>query len=435
MTAEASTIPETRCDTAFSTQTVAVATGTEHIDLATGWDGAARIAATEPDDDWDVVTATSEADAYSVTPHSAWIDTAPDAGWINAKKTYESSGTGGIVTGTAVVGRTIGGAVDGGVATAGPLPEVGPTKTTFRRVFELPRQSFLERLDLEYAADNGVTFFLNGVAIGGFDPTVEDSSAFTQRRPLVYAGPLLHDGANVLDAVVTDYGVATGLLVRGGYDGCFVRWTELGTCVDVRGDRLTPYPGTPVDLRTGTNALGQRNNVGDTDAKWTTVLPAPGPAYSVATYNGWYTGSTVSRWINSSPSALTRGGVYPGDLGELDDVIRVGGSSSAAAGPVPVNGPTQRRFKTTFSTGAGTRVAELNLRWAADNDVVFFLDGNPVGTFTGATANHFNQLNRLYWSGTLTGGTHSVEALVTDYGTATGLLVEGGATICNGINT
>jgi hypothetical protein len=406
----------TRCDVATQVDPgVVVNVGTTGEDLATGSQYGAALAHGSVDDTWTVPARTPD-DAYSIARHPAWIAASAPTNWINSRTDYRSSGSGGVLDANPTTQRSGGldpisvtapaeiGTLDG----IGPVldPAVGPslpTTTTFRATFEVSPNSFLNRLSLSYAADNGVTFYLNGTPIGGFDPVGADPTAFTRMRPLAYAGPLIVDGTNTLDAVVTDYGVATGLLVNGGYEGCLVRYAA-GTCVDIREDRAYAYQPQRTPIDTGSH-YGNKDLVGTIDSKWTSNATTFGTAFSVAPYSSaWYSASTRANWIH----AFTDPTVGTGSL----------------------TAPRTYRYRTEFTMGAGTAYRDLDLRWAADNDVTFILNGTTIGTFSGASTSYFKVLHPLLYAGPFNTGTNVLEAVVTDYGVATGLLVEGDARSC-----
>jgi len=409
-----------RCDVAVQAEPgVAIAIGTTGKDLTTARENGAAINHGLVDDTWSVPAKTPD-DAFSIARHSAWIPASSTSNWINSRPDYKSTGYGGVLdivdptvtqrsgvldplsaTAPTAVGDAV--TLDGAGDALGPIVAVLPSQTTFRATFEVSQDSFLNRLNLSYAADNGVTFYLNGTPIGGFDPAGADPTAFTQMRPLVYAGPLIVDGTNTLDAVVTDYGVATGLLVNGGYEGCLVRYAA-GTCVDVRESTVYAYQPQRTALDTGSH-YGSKDPIGSIDSKWTSNATTFGTAFSVAPYSSaWYGASTRANWIHSF--------------------------SDPTVGTGTLTAPRTYRYRTQFTMGPGAAYRDLNLRWAADNDVTFYLNGTPIGSFTGASTSYFNVLHPLLYAGSFVNGTNVLEAVVTDYGVATGLLVEGEARSC-----
>lgn len=395
-------LPDTRCEMALSqSQGVDVAVGTTRDDVTTALDEhgtGGAIAPTLRDDEWTVVSTGQK--AFSIAKHSAWI--APATGnWINSRADYQSAG-GGIsvggpldvaVTDLRDVGTVSIEAVDPGKV--GPVPAVLPTTTRFRTTFEVPENSYLNRLDLRYAADNGVTFFLNGVPIGGFDPSPADVSAFQVEHPLAYAGPLLQEGTNVLDAVVTDYGVATGLLVRGGYHGCRV-WTRgPGVCLDVRENQAYAWPAEHIDLSTGSTG-GVRHAYGAVDDDWHSRRFTFPDAYSVAPYSGWFNQLTTANWIHETPNATT-----------------------GAIGRTYV-------YDIAFTVGPNATYQDLDFRYAADDNARFFLNGTLIGT-----GGNWWSLTPFHWNGLFTTGTNVLRVEVIDSGlVASGLLVQGGANVC-----
>lgn len=387
-------LEETRCDIAAQTAGASVRVGTVSEDLTSGlYDTGGLIPHTQVDDTW-TVPAKTPVDAYSIAKHPAWL-TPVASNWINARTTYASGGTAGpIELGPveAVLGPV------GDTVTISP-PDAGPllaTKTTFRATFDIPRQSYLNRLELNYAADNGVTFLLNGVPIGGYDPPVADPTAFQQERSLVYAGPLLVEGTNVLDAAVTDYGVATGLLVRGGYRGCQVQWVEPGICLEIGDTSVVAYAPAPIDLNTG-GSNGSRDAIGTVDGKWRSVRTGVAQdAYSVTPYPGWFNALSTANWIHETRTPTT------GGIGRT------------------------YVYEVRFTVGSGATYSDLDLRWAADDTARFSINGTPI-----PTVGSFRTLTPLHWVGPLNAGTNVLRAEVVDSGlVASGLLVEGGARVC-----
>ena len=373
-------------------------------DLGTGEDGGVKHAIGTTDPDW--VVHPGNGPTYSITPNGAWV-VHPNANWINSKPSSSSGGTGGVEVGhTLTVGE--------------PAPPISvtvgatilPKTTRFRTTFTLPNLAFKRSLSLTFAADNGVLFYLNGVPIGGYDPPlpangIPDASAFTTLRTLAWAGAGFVNGVNNLDAVVTDYGVATGLIVIGSAEACQPGPVLGPICVEVNSTHteLVAYSPAPFDLGTGESGYVPFAP-GTVDDQWTTVAPAAGPAYSVATYPGWV-GSTSSSWINRTPS----------NTGAL-------------------NG--SRTYRVTFPLGSGATYRDIDLWYAADNGVLFFLNGVPIGgydppvPFNGIPVSAaFNQKHHLVWTGGgFVTGTNVLTAVVSDYGVASGLLVEGGSHAC-----
>jgi hypothetical protein len=371
-------------------------------DVGTGEQHGVRDAYTAPDGKWDVVAPTP-GDAYSVAPNSAWV-TVPDANWINSRTTNESSG------GTVVsVDQTLPGvpAVDGGPTQVSV--GLGTTQTTFRTQFTLDPHVVNRTLEIDYAADNGVRFLLNGTTIGGYDPLVTASNAdqvaaFHQLHTLVFGGLAFQDGVNTLDAVVSDYGVATGLLVRGAVHGCAVRDLDPSTCVDVRrtDGSVIAYSPAPVDVSTGSTD-GVPDPVPSTDGKWHTGPLAAGSAVSVTPHSGWWSGSTRANWVSVDQ------GYGPGTPGAYV-------------------------YSVSVDLGPDVAYGGIVLSYAADNAVAFRLNGTPIGGYAaGDVKTAFNQPHTISLaSAPLRPGVNTLEATVTDYGTATGLLVEGDVYVCRG---
>jgi hypothetical protein len=368
--ASAAPVLETRC--AVPTVVTAAPVGDVYVDLGTGEQNGAKDNVPDPDTKWHVQP---YAPAYSVTPDSAWT-TVTNANWINSRTTNASSGG-------------------------------SQVSTTFRMQFWLTPEVVARSLNLEYAADNGVSFYLNGQYIGGYDPPTtaplpQQLAAFTTLHPLVYTGLAFQEGVNNLDAVVTDYGVSTGVLVRGNFHGCLNRTKVPSTCVTVTKTGVVSYSPAPVDLGTGEQGY-TRDPVGSVDTKWTTTLPVAGPAYSVMPYYGWYDDpGRTSNWINSVPQPYTIG--------------------------LPLTKTYRMQFTApTYAYGG------IDLAFAADNDVVIRLNGVVVGHAAGSPGS-FNQLHTVSLAGApIHGGTNTLEATVTDDGVATGLYVEGSAYVCPGV--
>lgn len=443
---QAADIPLTRCDIAVRSQDGQVRAATILHDLGTGEQNLVRDAYGAADTKWDVVSPTA-GPAYSVAPNSAWVDV-PNHNWINVRTTNASSGgtsgTGGTVELDATLPASPADPIVDPPADPDPVV-VGPTTATFRTRFVLPAQGFLERLNLEYAADNGVIFKLNGVQIGGYSPAAATHTAFDRLHSLVYTGPLLRAGSNTLDAIVTDYGVSTGLVVKGGYDGCAVKYVAPGLCISTSDSGITTWAARRIPLNTGSANGSTRDAYGSIDQKWREVSPNAGDAFSVAPYPGWYDDSTVSNWIHATADPRTGGGVGIGG-GSYEDLlaIRTSGSSSAAgsglldvvAGPV-LSPPAQYRYRIQFSLPRGASYRDLDLKFAADNGVQFFLNGVPIGGLSSAGATDhtpFNQLHPLLWAGGGFGtGTNTLDAVVSDLGVASGLIVEGAARVCDPI--
>ena len=391
---------QTRCDlSAYASPGVALDVGMVTRDLTTARYNPAggAIPHTNVDDTW-TVPAKSPDDAYSIQKHPNWIAPAANSNWINSRPDFNSTGTGGVsVEDDLAIGELL--ATDGAVPAvkiATPLP-VLPTRTTFRATFDVYEQSYANRLDLWYAADNGVTFYLNGTPIGGFDPAGADPTAFQQERPLAYAGPLIQDGTNVLDAVVTDYGVATGLLVRGGYSGCVVRYAVEGTCLDIQENAVYATAPQRIDLNTGSQG-GSRDAYGTVDSKWRSVRFWTAPdAYSVAPYNGWFNNLTTANWIHEQPSAGT------GSLGMT------------------------YAYEITFPVGVNLNTAEIDVDFAADDTARFYLNNTLIGA-----GGNWGALTPFNWAGAFNPGTtNRLRVEVVDSGlVASGLLVQGEARVC-----
>jgi hypothetical protein len=381
-------------------------------DLGTGENGGVPDPIPSADADWTTVSPTA-GPAYSITPNGAWV-TSPNANWINSSTSSASGGSGGVVVDVDVTTPELSAPIAELAATrvSATLPIV-PAKTTFRTTFDLPALSIARTLNLQFAADNGVTFTLNGVPIGGYDlpvpaGTLPPAAAFNTLHTLVWSGAGFVDGVNTLDATVTDYGVATGLIVLGSANACVPGVSLYQGCVSVSKDHLSfvSYSPAPHDLGTG-EAGSTPFTPGTRDDDWTTSAPVPGPAFAVATYPGWAT-STSSSWINSQ--------------------------ASATAGLIP-----SRTYRVEFPMYDLAQYHDLDLWFAADNGVTFFLNGTTfIGGYDPAVAagavpdvQAFRTKHHLVWNGAgFVAGTNVLTAVVSDYGVATGLLVEGGSHDC-----
>lgn len=398
-------IPETPCQVSLSASPgVDVAVAPTSEDVTTGYDDStgAAILPTLRDDEWIVVSTGNE--AYSIAKHSAWI-AAATGNWINSRSDYQSTGGGGVVgpvdevlsTESSVSLQAIG---TGGV---GPVEPSLPGTTRFRTTFDVRDNSYLNRLDLTYAADNGVTFYLNGAPIGGFDPAGADPTAFQQERPLAYAGPLIRVGTNVLDAVVTDYGVATGLLVRGRYSGCLAWSRGPGVCLDFTESHVYAWPAQNIDLSTGSNG-GSPHAIGTVDDDWhSRRVFTQTNAYSVSPYNGWFNQITTANWIHETPNP-----------------------STGAIGRTYV-------YDIEFTVGANATYQDLRFDYAADDTARFYLNGVLIGA-----GGNWRTLTPFQWNGVFNTGTNVLRVEVLDSGlVASGLLLQGGANVCyqRGITT
>ena len=365
--------------------------GPVFYDLGTGEQGGVPDPIPAADTRWDVVLPTA-GDAYSITPHPAWT-TVTNANWINSRTTYASSGT------PPTVNTTI------------TLPEgtsvtvaAGDVVTAYTTTFTLVPEVINRVLNAEFAADNGARFYLNGHFIGAYDPPASASSAtqfaaFQQLHPLAYTGPWLQDGLNKLTAVVADRGVATGLLVRGGVDGCAVRGVTPTTCVDYKPGGTTgagsvvTYSPAPIDLGTGEQGYVP-DPIGSVDTKWRTGPLGTNNAFSVTPHPAWVT-STTSNWISVSPTRTATPGVYT--------------------------------YRLDFAVPLDISYGGVLFQFAADNDVTFTLNGSPIG----GAVNSYGALQTISLaSAPLVPGTNTLIANVTEYGVVTGLLVQGGAYVC-----
>lgn len=367
------------------------ALGPVFYDLGTGEQGGVPDPVPTADSRWNVVLPAA-GDAYSITPHPAWT-TVPNANWINSRTTYASSGSPSWVNTTVTL-------PEGTAVTVA----AGNVATAFSTTFTLVPEVVNRVLDTEFAADNGARFYLNGHFIGGFDPPASVSNAtqltaFQQLHSLTYAGPWLQDGLNTFTAVVSDRGVATGLLVRGGVNGCAVRGFTPTTCVDYKPGGTTgagsvvTYSPMPIDLGTGEQGYVQ-DPIGSIDTKWRTGPLGTGNAYSVSPYPGWLT-PTTSNWISVSPTRTGSPGVYT--------------------------------YRLNFAVPLDISYGGVVFQFAADNDVTFTLNGTPIG----GAVNSYGSLQTISLaSAPLVPGTNTLVATVTEHHVVTGLVVEGGAYVC-----
>lgn len=384
--------PPTRCDLNVQTPGPGVTVTTIETDLSTGSTNGVRDAYGTVDSPWRV-TAPKAGPAYSIAPSGAW-PTLPGVNWIGPKKTAESGG---------------------GVTPQGPGP-IGPTPlpapTVYAASFQLPETSLLDRLTLTYAPDDGVVFKLNGVAIGG-SPVV--TATVPTIKSFAYVGPLLKSGVNTLTAEVTDFGGTTGLLVLGKYEGCEVASLDPTACLSTTTDSVSTYVPKPVDVGTGEQGYVP-DPIGSTDTKWFTAAPTRGPAYSIDASYGWVT-STRSNWINDTPTQEGNGGDPP----------TLAASSSTY--------PTTRTFEIEFTLTPGATRRVLDISYAADNEVSFYLNNGttPIGGFpAGNTTDGFTSKRTLTWvNAGFVDGVNRLTAVVTDHGLVRGLLVEGGVYSCH----
>jgi hypothetical protein len=366
------------------------------IDLTTGRDDSTGtpIAHTQPDDTWTTFLPAA-GPAYSVDPNTAWAPPG-NAAWVNSRTTRASNGT-----------RT----------------------TTFRTTFTLAPEVTERVLNLEYAADNGVLFYLNNHLIGGFDPPDTSSNAtlytaFHQVRPLAWSGAFFQNGQNVLDAVVSDYGVATGLLVRGAFSGCDLRGADPTVCVDVdpTTQRVLAYSPAPVDLGTGEDGY-VRHSIGAVDPDWRTVTTTGlADTDSVEKDPAWFAGSHTN-WINSTADRHTGHGGIDVDLEVAD------GTPQLSLVADPGTPGSTRTYRFTFTLPSDLRYGGVEFQYGADNDVVLTLNN----TLIGAAADAFRAPHEVSLAkAPLVPGTNVLEAKVTDYGVVTGFLAEGGIFACRG---
>lgn len=365
--------------------------GPVYYDLGTGEQNGVPDPIPAADSKWDTVLPTA-GDAYSITPHPAWT-TVPDANWINSRTTRASSGTPPQFNTTVTL-------PEGTVVNV----SAGNVTTAFSTTFTLVPEVVNRVLNAEFAADNGARFYLNGNLIGGFDPPASASNAtqltaFQQLHTLTYAGPFLQDGLNTFTAVVSDRGVATGLLVRGGVEGCAVRSRVATTCVDYKPGGTTgagtvyTYSPAPVDLGTGEQGYVP-DPIGSVDTKWRTGPLGTGNAFSVSPYAGWLTPNT-SNWISVSPTRTATPGAYT--------------------------------YRLDFALPLDLAYGGVEFQYAADNDVTFTLNGTPIASATNA----FGSWRTVSLaSAPLVPGTNTLMATVTENGVVTGLVVEGGAFAC-----
>jgi hypothetical protein len=357
VTTTAHSAPSTGCTQDLG----ATAISSVRLDVGTGETNGVPAAPTTVDARWDVAAPVA-GNAYVVAPNAAWT-TVADAGWINARPTNASNGV---------------------------------AATTFRTTFTLVPELVHRVLDLEYAADNGVTFYLNHHLVGGYDPPgtaplPDQLHAFNQLHPLSYAGPFLQDGLNYLDAVVTDYGVSTGLLVRGAVSGCAVRGLVPTTCVSASPTGIVTYSPAPLDVGTST--------------AWHTGASGTGPVYAVPPWGTQWYAPTSATWISLTPTA--------------DSPSNQSVTTYSLAFTLPND----------FSYGG------VVLQFASDNDVVLRLNGVVIGGYAGGPTGpaSFHEEHPISLaSAPLHAGSNLLTADVVDYGVVTGLLVEGAVYACRG---
>lgn len=158
--------------------------GTYHrtFDVRTGSAGGSALALSAPDPDW-LVNGTP---ATTTPVVSSYVVPGPALRWVTAP----------------------------GPSTLGV--------TRFRYSFELPGGGAILGYSFTYAADNGVTFELNGTPLGGFPAPASpsDPSGFNTSRTLTVAAQTAVDGVNVFDALVENTGGPLALLVSGEIHVC-----------------------------------------------------------------------------------------------------------------------------------------------------------------------------------------------------------------------
>lgn len=165
------------------------------FDLRTGSVGGAAIATGAPDTDWRVGGVPTQ----GTPPVSDYVVPGADRSWV--------------------------------------APDTSPTGVTrIRYTMNAPLGGTILAFSLRYAADNGVTFELNGAPLGGYPAPVStlDHSGFNTERTLSVAGRTALVGANVLDALVDNTGGPLALLVSGTVTICGPNATCDATGVLVR---------------------------------------------------------------------------------------------------------------------------------------------------------------------------------------------------------
>jgi hypothetical protein len=120
---------------------------------------------------------------FSVKRYPSWIEPRPIANWIHPDATGNVSGPAGTYV--------------------------------FRTAFNVPWPMTVESLAFQFAADNSVTFYLNGNNIG----SVPGPTGFAQWHTLYLANPPVGQ-VNILEAHVVNDGGPYGLVVAGGANLC-----------------------------------------------------------------------------------------------------------------------------------------------------------------------------------------------------------------------
>ncbi|HVF06848.1 MAG TPA: hypothetical protein VNA20_18570 [Frankiaceae bacterium] len=94
--------------------------------------------------------------------------------------------------------------------------------TRFRYAFDVPGGGTILGYTFSYAADNGVTFELNGAPLGGYPAPVSssDPSGFNTTRTITVSGRAAVDGVNVFDALVQNTSGPLAVLVSGEIHVC-----------------------------------------------------------------------------------------------------------------------------------------------------------------------------------------------------------------------
>lgn len=296
---------------------------TEHTyDLRTGSVGGVAIATGAPDTDWLVGGAATQG-----TPAvSDYVVPGADRSWITLA-----------------------------------MSPIGTTRV--RYTMNAPSGGTILGFTLRYAADNGVTFELNGDPLGGYPAPASavDHSGFNTERALNVTSRRALVGANVLDALVDNTGGPLALLVGGTVTICVANavCTATGVLVRANGSDVVrhettafaaappiarpagPAPAEPVPANVTTDALTDGTyfvpGVATVTVRGGFARCAPGLTYA-AVYG--YAGAadvTVTTPLTTPPTTIQVRGLA--EEAEVSyDGVTTGTASFCRLGEISVNG-------------------------------------------------------------------------------------------------
>lgn len=346
------------------------------FDLTTGGDKIANVQDPygAPDAQWTLVggPGTPAGSAYSIPALSPpWVQDPPYANWISPWSA-----------------QTPGGNILAPLSTA----QNGFQPYVYKTTFPISEGSFDEvQLNLRFAADDTIDFYLNGVWIGGagvFSQTIGFTTwhSLSVSDTLPGPGPFV-DGPNVLEAHVENYLVWTGFVAVGSVvQSC-------DPCAFVQ------------DLTTGiTN--GSTNGYGTNDDDWfmTMIDDVPTPShpapYSVSPYPGWLTPASGT-WI--SP---------------------IGSPTGISNRTAPVGWYTYEMEIGLLCDMSEYSYCALDFVYAADNNVEILLNGNSIA---GPRINAFQTTApvTIVDCADLVAGTNFLTARVYNSGAPTGFHLAG----------